>query len=148
VECATDNTTRTVANVKSYFNKAGGSLVPTGSLEFMFSHKAVFEFEKKEGMDIEELELALIDEGLEEIEEVEGIFMLMPIIPVWRFIPCPRKSEHRCAKGCFKTFLMSRLNSLKNNWRISRKCSINWTTTTMFRLFIPILRKILCIYLK
>jgi YebC/PmpR family DNA-binding regulatory protein len=74
VECATDNTTRTVANVKSYFNKAGGSLVPTGSLEFMFSHKAVFEFEKKEGMDIEELELALIDEGLEEIEEVEGIF--------------------------------------------------------------------------
>ncbi|MEZ5197687.1 MAG: YebC/PmpR family DNA-binding transcriptional regulator [Bacteroidales bacterium] len=42
VECATDNTTRTVANVKSYFNKAGGSLVPTGSLEFMFSRKVCF----------------------------------------------------------------------------------------------------------
>jgi YebC/PmpR family DNA-binding regulatory protein len=74
VECATDNTTRTVANVKSYFNKAGGSQVPTGSLEFMFSRKAVFEFEKKEGMDIEELELELIDAGLEDIEENEGVF--------------------------------------------------------------------------
>ena len=68
VECATDNTTRTVANVKSYFNKIGGSLVPTGSLEFMFDRKAVFEFEKSAGVDIEELELELIDAGLEEIE--------------------------------------------------------------------------------
>ncbi len=74
VECATDNTTRTVANVKSYFNKAGGGLVPTGSLEFMFSRKAVFEFEKPEEMDLEELELELIDGGLEEIEENEGEF--------------------------------------------------------------------------
>lgn len=73
VEAATDNTTRTVANVKSYFNKAGGSFVPSGSLEFMFSRKAVFEFEKGEGMDLEELELSLIDGGLEEIEENEGI---------------------------------------------------------------------------
>ena len=69
VECATDNQNRTVANVKTYFNKAEGSLVPTGSLEFMFARKAVFEFEKAEGMDIEELELELIDAGLEEIEE-------------------------------------------------------------------------------
>ena len=71
VECATDNTTRTVANVKSYFNKAGGSMVPNGSLEFMFSRKAVFEFKPKEGMDLEELELELIDAGLEEIEQIE-----------------------------------------------------------------------------
>lgn len=67
VECATDNTTRTVANVKSYFNKAGGSLVPSGSLEFMFSRKAVFEFDKTPALNIEELELELIDAGLEEI---------------------------------------------------------------------------------
>ncbi|MDX9881792.1 MAG: YebC/PmpR family DNA-binding transcriptional regulator [Prolixibacteraceae bacterium] len=72
VECATDNTTRTVANVKSYFNKVGGSLVPTGSLEFMFDRKAVFEFEKPVGIDIEELELELIDAGLEEIEVDEN----------------------------------------------------------------------------
>ncbi|MBC6399745.1 MAG: YebC/PmpR family DNA-binding transcriptional regulator [Ekhidna sp.] len=73
VEAATDNTTRTVANVKSYFNKAGGSFVPSGSLEFMFSRKAVFEFEKTDITDIEELELSLIDGGLEEIEENEGM---------------------------------------------------------------------------
>ncbi len=73
VEAATDNTTRTVANVKSYFNKAGGGFVPNGSLEFMFDRKAVFEFAKTEEMDIEELELSLIDGGLEEIEENEGM---------------------------------------------------------------------------
>ncbi|MDP3431343.1 MAG: YebC/PmpR family DNA-binding transcriptional regulator, partial [Bacteroidota bacterium] len=61
------------ANVKMYFNKAGGAWVPTGSLEFMFSRKAVFEFQKKDGMNIEDLELELIDAGLEEIEENEGI---------------------------------------------------------------------------
>ena len=71
VECATDNTTRTVANVKSYFNKAGGAIVPTGSLEFMFERKAIFELVKTDEMDIEELELELIDAGLEEIEEVD-----------------------------------------------------------------------------
>jgi YebC/PmpR family DNA-binding regulatory protein len=70
VECATDNQNRTVANVKSYFNKADGGLVPNGSLEFMFDRKAVFEFDKAEGMDLEEMELELIDAGLEEIEEV------------------------------------------------------------------------------
>ena len=71
VECATDNTTRTVANVRSYFNKCGGSLVPSGSLEFMFSRKAVFELELPEGMEVEEIELELIDAGLEEIEATE-----------------------------------------------------------------------------
>ncbi len=68
VECATDNTTRTVANVRSYFNKSGGQLVNSGSLEFMFSRKAVFEIELPAGMDKDELELELIDAGLEEIE--------------------------------------------------------------------------------
>ncbi|MBL4862389.1 MAG: YebC/PmpR family DNA-binding transcriptional regulator [Crocinitomicaceae bacterium] len=71
VECATDNPTRTVANVKSYFNKAGGSIVPNGSLEYMFNRKSVFEFDKTEEMDIEDLELELIDGGLDEIEAVE-----------------------------------------------------------------------------
>lgn len=69
VECATDNPTRTVANVKSYFNKAGGSVVPNGSLEFMFNRKCVFEFEKTAEMDLEEMELELIDAGLELIEQ-------------------------------------------------------------------------------
>jgi YebC/PmpR family DNA-binding regulatory protein len=72
VECATDNPTRTVANVKSYFNKAGGSVVANGSLEFMFNRKSVFEFDALDEVDLEELELELIDAGLEEIEESEG----------------------------------------------------------------------------
>lgn len=71
VECATDNSTRTVANVKMYFNKAGGGVVPNGSLEYMFNRKCVFEIEKTEGLDLEELELELIDAGCESIEEQE-----------------------------------------------------------------------------
>ncbi|RXJ88177.1 YebC/PmpR family DNA-binding transcriptional regulator [Arcobacter sp. CECT 8985] len=73
VECATDNNTRTVANIKMYFNKNGGQVVPTGSLEFMFDRRAIFEFEKTEDMDLEELELELIDSGLEELEEEDGL---------------------------------------------------------------------------
>lgn len=72
VECATDNTTRTVANVKHYFSKSGGAMVPTGSLEFMFNRKAVFEWTKTAETNLDELELELIDAGLEEIEENEG----------------------------------------------------------------------------
>lgn len=71
IECTTDNPTRTIANVKSYFNKTpNATIVPNGSLEFMFSRKSVFEFAKPE-MDIEELELNLIDYGLQELESVE-----------------------------------------------------------------------------
>lgn len=71
VECATDNPTRTVANVKSYFNKAGGQVVPNGSLEFMFNRKCVFEIVKTDAIDPEELELNLIDAGCEEIDVAE-----------------------------------------------------------------------------
>ena len=76
VETATDNNTRTVANVKMYFNKTQGQLVPTGSLEFFFDRKAIFEFNKTKDMDIEELELELIDAGLEEIEEEDGVVLV------------------------------------------------------------------------
>jgi YebC/PmpR family DNA-binding regulatory protein len=68
VECATDNNTRTVANVKAYFNKSGGGIVPTGSLEFMFNRKAVFEFDLPAGKTVDEVEFELIESGLEEIE--------------------------------------------------------------------------------
>lgn len=68
VETATDNPTRTVANVRSYFNKHNGSLGTTGSLEFLFDHKCVFTVSPKEGTDLEELELDLIDYGVDEIE--------------------------------------------------------------------------------
>ncbi len=68
VEAATDNPTRTVANVKAIFSKNGGEMLPSGSLNFMFSRKAVFEVVKPSG-DIEELELELIDAGLTDIEQ-------------------------------------------------------------------------------
>ena len=74
VETATDNTTRTVANVRSYFNKAGGSLGTSGSLEFLFDHKCVFHITKKEGMSLEELEL--IDFGVDEVYEEEDEVVL------------------------------------------------------------------------
>lgn len=72
VETATDNTTRTVANVRSYFTKCGGTLGTSGSVSFMFDHKSVFRIKETEGMDLEELELDMIDCGVEELfEEIE-----------------------------------------------------------------------------
>ena len=68
VETATDNHTRTVANVRSYFNKAGGSLGTSGSLSFMFEHKCVFHIKPKDGVSVEDLELELIDYGVDELE--------------------------------------------------------------------------------
>lgn len=69
VECTTDNNNRTVANVRSYFNKCEGSLGTNGSLEFIFDRKAVFTFSNDNlEIDMEELEMELIDAGLEEIE--------------------------------------------------------------------------------
>jgi len=67
VETATDNVIRTTANIKSYFNKSDGNLVSPGSLEFMFTRKSVFHIEKTE-QDINDLELFLIDYGLEKIK--------------------------------------------------------------------------------
>ncbi|MDR0574262.1 MAG: YebC/PmpR family DNA-binding transcriptional regulator [Tannerella sp.] len=72
VETATDNTTRTVANVRSYFNKFGGSLGTSGSLEFLFEHKCVFHIMKKESLSLEDFELELIDFGVDEVDEDEG----------------------------------------------------------------------------
>jgi YebC/PmpR family DNA-binding regulatory protein len=66
VETATDNTTRTVANVRSVFNKYGGTLGTSGSLDFMFNHKSVFTIAKKEGMSADDLILELIDLGADE----------------------------------------------------------------------------------
>ena len=72
VETATDNTTRTVANVRSVFNKFGGTLGTSGSLDFMFSHKSVFTIAKKEGMSVEDLILELIDFGVDEDVDDDG----------------------------------------------------------------------------
>lgn len=71
IETATDNPTRTVANIRSYLTRAGGSLGTSGSLDFVFTRKGVFTI-SMDGLDPEDLELDLIDDGLEEIEVEEN----------------------------------------------------------------------------
>ncbi|MBS1537023.1 MAG: YebC/PmpR family DNA-binding transcriptional regulator [Bacteroidetes bacterium] len=71
MDCATDNPTRTVANIRHYLTKVGGSLATAGSLDFLFERKGVFVL-NSEGINIDELELELIDFGAEEIAEDDG----------------------------------------------------------------------------
>lgn len=78
VETATDNNNRTVANVRSYFNKCNGNLGTSGSVEFMFDHVCNFRI-NGEGLDIEELELEFIDFGVEEIfKDDDGVLIYAP----------------------------------------------------------------------
>lgn len=86
VETATDNHTRTVANVRSYFNKFGGSLGTTGSLEYLFDHKCVFKISSKDGVSIDDLELELIDYGVDEVEEEDGDIVLYGDFPAYSSI--------------------------------------------------------------
>ena len=67
IEVATDNSNRSVTNIKTIFNKNNGQMLNSGSLDFMFSRKTVIEFPVPEGRDLEEIELELIDSGLEEM---------------------------------------------------------------------------------
>ncbi|MBR9855001.1 MAG: YebC/PmpR family DNA-binding transcriptional regulator [Algicola sp.] len=78
IETATDNNTRTVANIRSYFNKCNGSLGTSGSVEFMFDHTCNFTI-NSEGLDPEELELEMIDFGAEEVfVDEDGIHIYAP----------------------------------------------------------------------
>ena len=76
VEAATDNNTRTVANVRSYFTKHGGSLGTQGSLTFLFEHKVMLKIVPKPDMSLEDLELELIDYGVDEVEADEDAVVL------------------------------------------------------------------------
>jgi YebC/PmpR family DNA-binding regulatory protein len=76
IECTTNNPTRTVANIRSYLTRGGGSLGKTGSLDFIFTRRGVFTVESA-GLDLESLELELIDFGLEEMIEEEGELVLI-----------------------------------------------------------------------
>src|SRR5574344_2284465 len=67
IETATDNTQRTVANIRSYFNKLGGSLGTSGMLDFLFDRKCCFKIKKTAEINLEDLELELIDFGVEEL---------------------------------------------------------------------------------
>lgn len=79
IECATDNNNRTVANIRSYFNKCNGTLGTQGSVEFMFDHTCNFRIPAEEGRDLEEFELELIDFGIDEIfEDEDGVMIYAP----------------------------------------------------------------------
>jgi len=79
IETATDNTTRTVANVRMHFNRGNGALGKTGSLEFLFERKGIFKIARNNNINLEELELELIDFGAEEIEQDdEAIYISTP----------------------------------------------------------------------
>ena len=75
IETTTDNPTRTVANVRMYFNRAHGSLGTSGSVDYMFTRKGIFKI-KKNGLELEEIELDLIDHGLDEVKEEEDEYIL------------------------------------------------------------------------
>ncbi len=79
VETTTDNNNRTVANIRSYFNKANGNLGTTGSVEFMFDHSCNFKIDPS--LDVEEIELEFIDYGVEEVfKDEEGIYLYAPFL--------------------------------------------------------------------
>ena len=75
VECATDNPTRTVANIRLHFSKNGGAMGNSGSVSFMFERKGVFKFDPR-SLDLDELELDLIDAGAEDIEQHEDVTLI------------------------------------------------------------------------
>jgi len=76
IETATDNPTRTVANIRSYLTRNGGSLGTSGCLQFIFDHKCVFKIAAKPNVSLEDLELELIDFGVDElVEDEEGIIL-------------------------------------------------------------------------
>ncbi|RDU57567.1 YebC/PmpR family DNA-binding transcriptional regulator [Helicobacter sp. MIT 99-5507] len=75
IECASDNATRTIANIKSYCNKHNAQVIPNGSLDFMFDRKAVFQINAN-GLNLDDVELELIDYGLESLQKSdEGVFL-------------------------------------------------------------------------
>lgn len=111
VETATDNPTRTVANIRSYFNHNGGSLGTMGMLDFLFDRKCSFKVTMKPGLEIEELELELIDYGVEELFVDEGELMIYAHFT--SFGPIQKYLEENNFE--IKTFAFERIpNDIKN----------------------------------
>jgi len=109
VDCTTDNNNRTVANVRSYFNKCEGNLGTNGSLEFIFDRKGVFTIETHQlNMDTEELEMELIDGGLEELEVDEEAITVYCNFPDFR-------NMQNCLEGLKIEIQNSELQRIPNN---------------------------------
>lgn len=91
IECLTDNTQRTVASVRAILNKRGGSLGTNGSVAYLFERKGIIVLPKPISMDFEELQLELIEEGVDDFEENEEDYTITTTIE--GFIPVQRKLE-------------------------------------------------------
>jgi YebC/PmpR family DNA-binding regulatory protein len=117
VETATDNTTRTVANIRSYFNKFGGSLGTSGSVDFMFERKCVFKI-KANDINLEELELDLIDFGAEEVFADEDCIMIYGAFEsygaIQKFI---EERSYEMVSGSFERIPTVELKSLNDEQR-------------------------------
>jgi YebC/PmpR family DNA-binding regulatory protein len=93
IETATDNPTRTIANLRSHMNKTGGTMLNSGSLDFIFERKGIFSV-NLEGINIEEFELEMIDFGMEEMEE-DGEGHLIITVPFTEFGAMQKALEER-----------------------------------------------------
>lgn len=133
VETATDNTNRTVANVRMHFNKCGGTLGNSGSVGFLFEHKCVFKFRPTEGADPEELELEMIDLGVDEFyPEEDGITVYAPMS---RLARSRSGLTTRASKSCRESRCASRpirRSSMPRAASRSRSLSRNSRRTTMW----------------
>ena len=90
IECLTDNTQRTLGNIRAIFNKRGGSLGTNGSVAFMFDRKGVITVQKGT-LDADELQLEIIDSGVDDFEEQDDVFMITT--PLEGFVPVQKKLE-------------------------------------------------------
>ena len=117
IETATDNNNRTVANIRSYFNKFGGSLGTSGSVEFMFERKCVFKIKTNE-IDLDELELELIDFGAEEVFADEDCILIYGAFEsygsIQKFI---EEKGYEMVSGSFERIPTVELKSLPDDQR-------------------------------
>jgi YebC/PmpR family DNA-binding regulatory protein len=90
IECLTDNPQRTLGNVRSIFNKRGGSLSTNGSVAFMFDRKGIIRIPKG-SFDADELQLEIIDAGVEDFEELDDIFVITT--PLEGFAPVQKRID-------------------------------------------------------
>ena len=112
IETATDNNNRTVANLRSYFNKYGGSLGVSGSVEFMFEHKCNFKLNPN-GLDLEKLELELIDYGIDELFIVDGEVYIYA--PFDNFGSIQKKLENKSVNILSSEFERIPINTIELN---------------------------------
>nr|WP_321538361.1 YebC/PmpR family DNA-binding transcriptional regulator [Flavobacterium piscinae] len=118
IETATDNNNRTVANIRSYFNKCNGTLGTQGSVEFMFDHTCNFRI-PAEGQDVEELELEMIDFGVEEIfADEDGILMYAPFESFGAIQKNWKTETSRFYRPVLNEFRKSPKKSHQSKWRM------------------------------